>query len=118
MQIDRKIVAAGADDPKAATGAGTVLVVDDSRLQRRILSSLLKRGGHRVIEAESGTEALAVLNVESVEFVLSDWMMPGMTGLELCRAFREMEREDYSYFILLTSKSEKARLPRALMRAG
>ena len=114
MQIDREIAAAGADDPKIAASAGTVLVVDDSRLQRRILSSLLKRGGHRVIEAESGTEALAVLETESVEIVLSDWMMPGMTGLELCRAFRGLEREDYSYFILLTSKSEKGEIAQGL----
>ena len=38
----------------------------------------------------------------------SDWMMPGMSGLEFCRAFRGLRRESYGYFILLTSKSDKA----------
>ena len=41
------------------------------------------------------------------DLVMSDWMMPGLSGLEFCRAFREMPRETYGYFILLTSKSDK-----------
>jgi sigma-B regulation protein RsbU (phosphoserine phosphatase) len=83
------------------------LIVDDSRLQRRILAALLKRRGFEIMEAESGEEALEICATFKPELVLSDWMMPGMTGLEFCKEFRALPTESYGYFILLTSKSEK-----------
>ncbi len=85
-----------------------VLVVDDSRAQRRILALSLARWGYAVDEAESGGQALQMCKAVAYDIVLSDWMMPGMTGLEFCKAFRAMPSEAYGYFILLTSKSEKA----------
>ncbi|MGZ2255720.1 PP2C family protein-serine/threonine phosphatase [Roseobacter sp. A03A-229] len=90
-----------------ADGLKLILVVDDSRLQRKILSSSLKRWGYEVIEADSGEAALEACKERAPELILSDWMMPGMSGIEFCKAFREMSGESYSYFILLTSKSEK-----------
>lgn len=84
-----------------------VLVVDDSRAQRRILSSSLKRWGYEVIEADSGHAALEICQNEQLDLILSDWMMPKMNGLEFCKEFRKLERDNYGYFILLTSKSEK-----------
>lgn len=84
-----------------------VLVVDDSKLQRKIVSASLKKWGFEVIEAESGAEALAICESEQVDLVLSDWMMPEMDGLEFCKAFRALDRDRYGYFILLTSKNEK-----------
>lgn len=84
-----------------------VLVVDDSRVQRRILSSSLKRWGYEVLEADSGHAALEICKREQLDLILSDWMMPGMNGLEFCIAFRELAQDNYGYFILLTSKSEK-----------
>lgn len=103
---DRMLGSPAADPP--ADEAARILVVDDSRMQRQILSTLLKRWGYRVIEASSAEEALAICREGQVEVVLSDWMMPGMTGLEFCRAFRALPADRYGYFILLTSKSEKA----------
>ena len=91
-----------------------VLVVDDSKLQRKILSASLKRWGFEVFEAESGEEALRVAQDALPDLVLSDWMMPGMSGLELCRKFRALSSEEYSYFILLTSKSEKGEIAQGL----
>lgn len=91
-----------------------VLVVDDSRLQRRILAALLKRWGFAVEEAGSGLEALRLCERLQPDLVLSDWMMPGMNGPEFCRAFREMPRDSYGYFILLTSKSEKDEIAHGL----
>ncbi len=87
-----------------------ILVVDDSKAQRRMLSMRLSRWGYRVSEAESGEEALALCQTTLFDVVLSDWMMPGMSGLELCRAFRALPRDGYGYFILLTSKSEKTEI--------
>ena len=84
-----------------------VLVVDDSRVQRRIVASALKKWGYEITEAESGEQALEICKTEELDFVLSDWVMPGMSGLDLCRAFRALDLERYGYFILLTSKSEK-----------
>jgi sigma-B regulation protein RsbU (phosphoserine phosphatase) len=85
-----------------------VLVVDDSRAQRRTLTLMLKRWGFEVAEAEDAIEGLAVCEGFVPDLVISDWMMPGMTGVDFCRAFRKMPRESYGYFILLTSKTEKA----------
>ena len=91
-----------------------MLVVDDSKLQRKLLTVALKRWGFDVAEAESGEQALELANTRRPDLVLSDWMMPGMSGLELCRRFREMEGDEYSYFILLTSKRDKAEVARGL----
>lgn len=87
-----------------------ILVVDDSKAQRKILSLLLVRWGFGVAEAESGEDALDMCRLEPFDLVLSDWMMPGMTGLEFCKQFRAIPRLGYGYFILLTSKSEKAEI--------
>ncbi len=87
-----------------------VLVVDDSRAQRMILTKQLTRWGYRVTEAGSGEEALALCKSAVFDMVLSDWMMPGMSGLDFCKAYRGLPRESYGYFILLTSKSEKAEI--------
>ncbi len=106
------------EDTAAPDAAGyqrpRVLVADDSRLQRHILATLLKRWGYEVIEAASGSQALAVCRERPIDIVLSDWMMPGLNGLEFCREFRALERNEYGYFILLTSKSEKEEVARGL----
>lgn len=83
------------------------MIVDDSRLQRKILSATVKKWGFEVLEAEDGHAALEVARSKMPDIVLSDWMMPGMNGLEFCSAFRELQGDSYRYFILLTSKSEK-----------
>ncbi len=90
------------------TGPLPVLVVDDSTAQRRVLALQLQRWGYRVVEAASGEEALRACQTTDFEMVVSDWMMPGMTGLEFCQSFKSLPRDGYGYFILLTSKSEKA----------
>ncbi|MFV0245455.1 MAG: PP2C family protein-serine/threonine phosphatase [Qingshengfaniella sp.] len=85
-------------------------MVDDSRAQRLTLCTLLRRSGYRVDEADSGARALEICHQTPPDLVISDWVMPGMNGLELCRAFRAMDRESYGYFILLTSKSERSEI--------
>lgn len=92
----------------------TILVVDDSAGQRKLLSKSLQRHGFDVVEASSGAQALALSKSHRVDLVISDWMMPEMDGLEFCRAFRDADRHGYSYFILLTSKAEKADIARGL----
>lgn len=83
-------------------------------MQRRILSAQLARSGYEVLEAGTAEEALAICADTEPDLVLSDWMMPGMTGLEFCHAFRTMQRHGYGYFILLTSKTEKGEVAQGL----
>lgn len=83
-----------------------VLLVDDSASQRRLLARLLKLGGYEVIEAANGAEALDLCTRLVPDLVLSDWMMPEMSGLEFCAAFRKLPRPNYGYFLLLTSNAD------------
>lgn len=87
-----------------------VLVVDDSQLQRRILTATLGRWGYEVVEASNGEEALEQCKIRHPDIIISDWIMPGLSGIEFCQIFRDLDQENYGYFILLTSKSEKAEI--------
>lgn len=89
-------------------GARHVLVVDDSRAQRLLLSLSLRKQGYVVTEAGSGEEALALCRGQDFDIVVSDWGMPGMSGLDLCKAFRALPRDTYAYFILVTANSDAA----------
>ncbi|TYB77934.1 fused response regulator/phosphatase [Maritimibacter fusiformis] len=79
-----------------------------------VLTASLVRQGYEVVGAASGGEALEITRHDPVDLVLSDWMMPGMDGLELCRQVRANSRDRYVYFILLTSKSEKGAVAQGL----
>lgn len=91
-----------------------VLLVDDSRLQRRILKLMLTKWGYEVVEAASAAEGLQICAVQPIDIVISDWMMPNMTGIDFCEHFRALGRDSYGYFILLTSKSEAREIARGL----
>ncbi len=87
-----------------APKAGTVLVVDDSRVGRMAVESVLKAEGHRVIDAESGEEALEVLEQMRPDLIVLDVRMPGMDGFELCERIR--------------GKSELRRIPIVFLSAA
>ncbi len=99
--------------------AKRVLVVDDSPIYRRLISDHLREWGFDVTLANDGVEAWAILNRTACPtLVLTDWVMPEMDGVELCRKIRANKpTEDYIYTILLTSKDEKSDLLKA-MEAG
>ena len=85
-----------------------VLIADDSIVSRHLLEATLRKWGYDVMVACDGTEALQILGREDAPaLVILDWMMPGMTGLEVCRKIRERGSEPYTYILLLTSKSQK-----------
>ncbi len=92
----------------------TVLVLDDSRAQQNLLSSLLRTWGHEVVTCGDPNAALAIAQDPRIGLIICDWMMPEMTGPEFCRAFRQSGRADYAYILLLTSKSETGALTEGL----
>ena len=94
-------------DSREPAARRRILVVDDSTPQRRVLAKLLRGWGYGVVEAASGAEALDIVVRSDIDIILSDWVMPGMSGVEFCRSFRALERRRYGYFVLLTSKSGK-----------
>ena len=79
-----------------------VLAVEDDAVARRVLCQALSKLGHEVVSASNGEEAWRKLEEEPIRLVVSDWRMPDVDGLELCRRIRERPREDYVYFVLLT----------------
>ncbi len=91
-----------------------VLVVDDSAMQRKMLTKALRKWGYDVMEAESALAGLDICRDHDVTMVISDWMMPGMDGPQFCSAFRQMDRQGYGYFILLTSKAESREVAEGL----
>lgn len=91
-----------------SVGPRRVLVTDDSAAQRQMLAMQLSRWGYDVAQAASGQQALALAQEGRFDIVLSDWVMPGMSGPEFCRAFRALRRDSYSYFVLISAKSGTA----------
>ena len=83
----------------------TILICDDESDIRRILNIYLSGEGYRILEAEDGQQALALMERESVQLVLMDVMMPVMDGVEATRKLRETSSVPV---ILLTAKSEDA----------
>ncbi|MBK0397617.1 SpoIIE family protein phosphatase [Limibaculum sp. M0105] len=73
-----------------------------------LLASRLRGWGYDVTEAADGAQALAMIEREGFRLVLSDWVMPGLSGPELCREVRRRETDHRAYVILLTSRREKA----------
>lgn len=95
-----------------APRAGTVLVVDDSRVGRMAVESVLKAEGHRVIDAESGQEALEVLEQMRPDLIVLDVRMPGMDGFELCERIRgksELRRIPIVFLSAACSIEERSR---------
>ncbi len=84
-----------------------ILIVDDSDIALELLERTLVKAGHTVDCASSGEEALEWLRKGLHRMIVSDWEMPGMNGLELCRKVREWSAT-YVYFILVTSHSATA----------
>ena len=80
-----------------------LLIADDDEIALALLEAALVRAGHEVVTCANGEEALATIRRDDIRFVITDWEMPRMTGLELCRAVRSCHDGGYVYIILLTS---------------
>jgi sigma-B regulation protein RsbU (phosphoserine phosphatase) len=94
-----------------------ILVADDLLETRLLLKSILKRLGHEVITTEDGALAWEALIKSNISLVITDWEMPNLSGIELCKKIRETDLNRYVYIILLTAKNEKQELVEG-MEAG
>jgi two-component system, cell cycle response regulator len=86
-----------------------ILIVDDDPAALRLLERYLIGDGYKVITAGNGIAALDADRLEAPQIVITDWAMPGMGGLELCRRLREHEGSGFVYIIVLTAHTEKGR---------
>ena len=94
-----------------------VLVAEDDAVSRLILQRSLQRLGHECQVAADGVEAWEQYQREPPDVIISDWLMPGMEGVEFCRRVREAPRETYAYFIFMTAFDDKQHFLRG-MQAG
>lgn len=91
------------------------LVVDDSPTMRRIVINALKSfGWEDIVEAEDGQDALNKLNANPIEFVITDWNMPNMTGLELTKAIRSHPNFNTLPILMVTTRGLKQDIIEAL----
>jgi two-component system, cell cycle response regulator len=91
-----------ARESAAETEVCTVLIADDDDIVCAHLGELVSAAGYSVRLASTGVEALRVLDAEPVHIVISDWEMPDMDGLALCRHIRSRPTEIYTYVVMLT----------------
>jgi two-component system chemotaxis response regulator CheY len=92
-----------------------ILVVDDMSTMRRIVKNILKQLGFaNMEEAENGQEALAKLRTDSYGFVVSDWNMPVMAGIEMLRAIRADEKLKHIPVLMVTAEAQKENLIEAI----
>ena len=91
-----------------------VLVVDDSPVYRKLVKHALSQDSSTVLFATTGNEALEIFERERPEIVITDWVMPDLTGIELCQRIRGGTRASYTYVIILTSNAEKENVVKGL----
>ena len=85
-----------------------VLVAEDDRVSRAILKLNLEKWGYEVVVCSDGLQAWGELQKpDAPRMAILDWMMPGMDGIQVCRAVREQSAQPYVYILLLTAKSLK-----------
>jgi len=90
------------------------VIAEDEVVSRTLLRRQLEKAGYRVYEAPNGVEALNLVEQHKPDLLLSDWMMPELDGIELCRRVKENPETANTYILILTSREDKDDLVRAL----
>jgi CheY-like chemotaxis protein len=119
--MDRRARRTSVSSPAARPGQRVgaqglrLVVADDDPVTRRLLEGVLGRLGFDVVLAKDGTEALEILTGDDPPpLAILDWMMPGMTGIEVCRTLRERAPSGPTYVLIVTSRERTEDLVAAL----
>ena len=88
----------------------SILAVDDDPVSLRLLTHHLTRDGHTVTTAKDGRQALALALQSHPQMVVTDWMMPEMDGIELCKALRSSSENSATYILLVTGREDEDRV--------
>ena len=92
-----------------------ILVVDDFSTMRRIIKNILRQlGFNNMVEADDGTTAWEILNKDKIDFIVSDWNMPKMTGIELLRKVRSSEEFADLPFLMVTAEAQQENIIEAV----
>lgn len=85
-----------------------ILIADDDPFSVAVMEALIHRAGHECVLARNGTEAWQILRADDApRVVFLDWMMPEIDGIELCRRIRELDRAEYTYVAMLSSRNKQ-----------
>ncbi|MBI3927957.1 MAG: response regulator [Armatimonadetes bacterium] len=95
-----------------------VLIVEDEPVTRMMVEQCIKDLGHEAMVTEDAEQAWDLFQQQPVDVVVSDWVMPGMHGPDLCARIRASEKDRHIYFILLTGKRDDPRIAAALEKSG
>jgi sigma-B regulation protein RsbU (phosphoserine phosphatase) len=87
-----------------------ILIAEDEKISRRILEMALTKASYDVGAVEDGVKALESIQKEVPDMLITDWMMPELDGLELCRRVRGLNLSGYVYIILLTALTQKEKI--------
>ena len=91
-----------------------VLVVDDFSTMRRIIRNLLREIGFtNTVEADDGSTALPILKAGGIDFLITDWNMPGMPGIELLNAVRSDEKLKHIPVLMVTAEAKRDQIIQA-----
>ena len=91
-----------------------VLVADDSPIYRKLVEHTLSEKQYAVLFAKSGREAIDLFTEHQPSLVITDWMMPDLSGIELCEHIRNHSQQTYTYIMILTGITEKNKLVKGL----
>jgi len=91
-----------------------VLIADDDTISRKILEKRIADWGYETLTAKDGNQALKIFQNHNIAIAILDWMMPGVSGPELCKNIRHTNVDQYTYIILLTSKDSQQDINKGL----
>lgn len=91
-----------------------ILIAEDEKISRKILEMTLIKTSYDVVAVEDGLKALASIEKEVPDMIITDWMMPDLDGAELCRRVRALDLPSYVYIILLTALTQKENIIQGL----
>lgn len=102
------------ESPEQSAQDLKILVADDSAVYRKLVEQTLSDDNHKVIFAKNGREALDLYAKHTPALVITDWTMPDIGGLELCKKIRQDFQQHFAHIILLTSNTDKEQVVEGL----